>query len=108
MSRQKKKIKPCDEFRTNNRDSRRHPVYIFAQEGNDFIYFTITHASSFKNVLNVKFITNPNSSDERDTYFVPIAKRLHRNNFGRVKENWVLSDIDYENMMEYYEIPKTK
>jgi len=104
MSRQKTINK--HEFRTNTRDARRHPVYIFASIGFDLIFFTITHSEFTRGRRNIKLTHNPNPKDKKAVYFHPVPIRQHKDTLSNRRKDFVLSPEDFKQMQEYMDIPK--
>ncbi|MBO5091512.1 MAG: hypothetical protein J6C61_03420 [Clostridia bacterium] len=92
-----KNIKKKNEFRRKNmKDGKGHPTYIFAQQGNDYIFLGITHSNITKGVKNIKLEKNPNPKDSTDSYVRPKAEKHNKSSFGKKLQGWGFSDKDKE------------
>ena len=89
-----RKIRPRNEFRTNNADKAKHPAYIFAQIGNQYKFIGITHSEITDDMKNIPLEKNPNPCDKRKAYFRPKTKLQNRSTFGSKKKGWKLSEND--------------
>ena len=52
----------------------RHPVYVFLEKGNIFIYVSITHSDHIDNTIVIQLRNNPNPNDKRESYWVAEIK----------------------------------
>jgi len=91
---------PLDEFRNNDKDSRRHPVYIFAQKGNDYLFFVVTHSEITSGTKNLRLAENPNSADDKVSFIRPKYKQQNRRYFGKVKPDWYLNEYDKKTLQK--------
>lgn len=92
-----KKVEKRNEFRrTNLKDGRNHPTYIFAREGNKLRYIGITHSKITKDVENIRLDKNPDPKDNEPAYLRPIVQKAHRASFGAKLKGWFFSDSDLE------------
>ena len=61
-----RKIKSLNEFRTHNVSKEgKHPAYIYAKVGDEYVYVGITHASITNGMKNIPLEKNPNPQDRR-------------------------------------------
>ena len=92
-----KNIKKKNEFRRKNmKDGKGHPTYIFAQQGDDYIFLGITHSNVTNGVRNIKLKKNPNPKENRDSYVRPKAEKHNKASFGKKLQGWRFSDGDKE------------
>ena len=92
-----KNIKKKNEFRRKNmKDGKGHPTYIFAQQGNDYIFLGITHANVTNGVKNIKLEKNPNPKDKRDSYIRLSVEKHNKSSFGKKLDGWRFSNADKE------------
>ena len=89
-----RKVRPRDEFRSNNADKGGHPAYIYAQIGDQYKFVGITHAKITDNIENIPLDQNPNPKDKRKAYMRPINKKQNRGSFGKKKKGWRMSESD--------------
>ncbi|MBQ7906814.1 MAG: hypothetical protein IJ309_02440 [Clostridia bacterium] len=90
-----KRIKKKNEFRRKNmKDGKGHPSYIFAQQGNEYIFLGITHSKITNGVKNIKLEKNPNPKDKRDSYVRPKVEKYNKSSFGKKLKGWHFSDKD--------------
>ncbi len=94
MKVKKQKIVKKDEFRQNKKTH--HPAYIYAKQGNEFIYIGITHAPITQGVRNIKLDKNPNPKDKELAYIRPKVEKSKTNNFKGKEKDWRLSKKDKE------------
>jgi hypothetical protein len=88
----KKGFKPG--FRAGKKANSNHPAFTYAQDGEDFKYVSITHKPVTQNIDNVPLVGNPDPTDNRPAYALPIAKRDKRNKFGEKYHGWRFADED--------------
>lgn len=81
-----------DEFRKNKIN--RHPVYIYAKEGNKFKFIGVTHAEITQGVKNIRLDKNPNPKDDRPAFVRPKTESAKTNNFKSKEKDWKLSKSD--------------
>ena len=79
----------------------KHPVYVFLEKGNLYIYVTITHSKEVKNHLVIKLRKNPNPIDRRDAYYVTEIKADTKDTFSR-KRKWELDPLDDKEIRELF------
>ena len=92
-----KKIQRRNEFRkTNLKDGKGHPTYIYAQIGDQFRCLGITHAKITKGVRNIQLEKNPNPHDKRTAYVRPMAQQASKYSFGKKLNGWFFGDSDKE------------
>ena len=92
-----KKRQSKSEFRrTNLKDGKNHPTYIYAKVGEEYCYLGITHAKITKGVQNIRLDNNPNPKDKRTAYVRPTAQKSHRSSFGGKLKGWFFGDSDKE------------
>lgn len=92
-----KKRKLMNEFRRINRkDGRDHPAYIYAKEGDKFVYLGLTHAEVTKGVKNIRLEQNPNPKDERPSYVRPASQKAKKSTFGAKLKGWFFGKSDQE------------
>lgn len=90
-----KKTEKRNEFRKkNSKDGRGHPTYIFARQGNDYIYLGLTHAEVTKGIKNIPLESNPNPSDKRKAHVIPKVQRNNKSSFGKKLKGWFFSKND--------------
>ncbi len=86
-----------NEFRrTNLKDGKNHPTYIYAKVGDKYEYLGITHAKITKGVKNIRLEKNPNPQDKRTVYVRPTSQKAHQSSFGAKLKGWFFSDSDKE------------
>ncbi len=89
-----RKIKSLNEFRTHNvSKEEKHPAYIYAKVGDEYVYVGITHASITNGMKNIPLEKNPNPQDSRKAFFRPHSGKDHKSRFGKRKP-WKLSNND--------------
>jgi len=92
-----KKRQSKSEFRrTNSKDGRNHPTYIYAKVGDHYRYLGITHASITDGIQNIRLEKNPNPHDKRTAYVRPMARQAHKSSFGARLKGWFFGDSDKE------------
>lgn len=92
-----KKRQTKSEFRrTNLKDGKNHPTYIYAKIGDKYEYLGITHAKITKGVKNIRLEKNPNPKDKRTAYVRPNVQQAHKSSFGARLKGWFFSDSDKE------------
>lgn len=92
-----KKRQTKSEFRrTNLKDGKNHPTYIYAKVGNEYMYLGITHAKITKGIQNIRLEKNPNPKDKRTAYVRPTSQKAHQSSFGAKIKGWFFSDSDKE------------
>ena len=94
----KKQTSRKNEFRYSK--TARHPVHVYAKEGNEFKYLGITHSKKIGKTKTIKLSKNPNPEDERSAYFNPLSQRNKTNKFTKPMP-WKLSKKDNEKMKPY-------
>jgi hypothetical protein len=75
----------------------RHPAYIIVQEGNIYIYVTLTHSSNVDDKLVIELRQNPNPNDSKKTYYVAEIKKHIKDKFGHILKKWkrdVADDVE--------------
>lgn len=86
-----------NEFRrTNKKDGKNHPTYIYAREGDDYVYLGITHAKITKGTKNIQLDKNPNPKDKRTAYVRPVAQKADKSSFGEKLRGWFFGESDKE------------
>ena len=91
-----------NEFRKkNSQDGRGHPTYIYARQGDDYLYLGLTHAEITKGVRNIRLDKNPNPKDSRTAYVRPKAEKNNKASFGKKLQGWSFSDSDKEKIKKY-------
>ena len=60
-----------------------YPAYIYGRQGQEYLYFGITHSPKTNGIDNVQFDKSPNPNDTRKSYFLPKPKRKHKASFGK-------------------------
>ncbi len=89
-----RKTKSLNEFRTHNVSKEgKHPAYIFAKVGDEYVYVGITHAEITKGIKNIPLERNPNPHDKRKAFFRPRSSKDNKSRFGKRKP-WKLSEKD--------------
>ena len=73
---------------------KRHPTYIFLQQGNVYFYVALTHASTIDGYLLIKLRENPNPSDSRESYYIAEIKYDTKDNFSANKADWKINELD--------------
>ena len=71
-----------------------HPVYVFLERGNIYIYVTLTHSDKVENMIVIKLRKNPNPHDKSDAYYVAEVKEDTKDRFGRRRDNWKMDELD--------------
>lgn len=86
-----------NEFRrTNKKGGKNHPTYIYAREGDDYVYLGLTHSRITENVENIRLDKNPNPKDKRPAYVRPMSQKANRSSFGKKFIGWFFSESDKE------------
>ena len=89
--------KTKNEFRKlNSKDGRGHPAYIYAGEGDKYIFLGLTHSEITQGVKNIRLDKNPNPDDARSSYVRPRSERSHISTFGKRLKGWFFGDSDKE------------
>ena len=83
-----------------------HPTYIFLEEGNLYVFVTITHSNKVNDSFVIKLRKNPNPKDERDSYWVAEIRKDEIKNFGKKHNSWNIDELDDKAIREFFEIKK--
>ena len=117
MKKQKKTIRKNEirlhNVKVKNKKSKEinilHPAYIFLEEnGEVFIYVTLTHSSDIDSLLTIKLRKNPNPNDDKYSYWVAEIRKDLKNSFTKMKNNWKIHELDEEAIRLFYEKNKLK
>ena len=92
------------EVKTRNGEaiSINHPAYIFMEQGDIYIYVTITHSNKVNDCLVVKLTKNPNPNDKTMSFWVAEIRKDNKKNFGKRHNNWAISEEDRKVILEFY------
>ena len=83
-----------------------HPTYIFLEEGNLYVFVTITHSNNVNDSIVIKLRKNPNPKDQRDSYWVAEIRKDNIKNFGKKHNSWNIDELDDEAIRTFFEIKK--
>ena len=96
-----KKRQTKSEFRrTNLKDGKNHPTYIYAKVGNEYMYLGITHARITKGIQNIRLEKNPQKGRSDPAYIRDELRRDSKTAFGSRLPEYNLSRKDREMIAE--------
>ena len=81
----------------------RHPAYIIVQEGNVYIYVTLTHSSNVDDKLVIELRQNPNPKDSEKSYYIAEIKKDIKDQFGHKLKEWKIDKLDDADIRRLYE-----
>ena len=84
----------------NGKTKIRHPAYIFLEEGNLYIYVSLTHSQNVDEHIVITLKENPN--DERNSYWIAEIKEDLKSSFSRKQQDWKMSTEDDEKIREFF------
>ena len=104
----KKNISPRivirNDFRYNySNKARKHPHYVFAQEGNILFSVGVTHKPRTRGKDNIPLSINPDPTDKRKAYIRPVVMKEHKNKYGWQLVGWELCEEDLEKIKHLFE-----
>jgi len=77
------------EFRYNNSKMiGGHPTFIFKKDETIFWCFVLTHSPRTRGKDNIVLTQSPNPEDPQKQYLRPVIIQSHRDNFGKILEDW--------------------
>ena len=85
-----------------------HPVYVFLEKGNIYIYVSITHSSKVEDYIVVKLGRNPNPHDPSNAYVVLDVRCDTKSSFGGIRRGWSINEIDEKMIRNLFEGQKEK
>lgn len=94
MGRKSKKHSYKGRFYSHGKVNKGHPTYVYAKQGDEFLFIGITHADITKGIKNIPLDKNPNPLDERPSFIRPDVGRGHYQSFGRKQNTWKFADSD--------------
>ena len=91
------KVKKRNEFRLGIKShGTRHPTHIFKEEGSDFYFLSITHATKTKGEPNIELNKNPEPGNNSKAYLRPHTFKGKKTQFGKKLDGWKFSEKDNE------------
>ncbi|MFA6675897.1 MAG: hypothetical protein WCS49_03400 [Bacilli bacterium] len=102
MFSKKRNHKRANEIRTNYnfKKGRGHPAWIFEKDGQNYTFFSITHAKTTHKTKNIALIKNPNPNDNSSCYARPKPFSDKTKNFGKIHKGWKLDKRDRKKLLK--------
>lgn len=93
LNKEKKRFQP--HFRKiRNAQFTGHPVYVFGEDGKDFLVLGITRSSETNGILNIPLTKNPEPKNEERAYLRPKIMRVSKGVENEVQKGWHFSNAD--------------
>ena len=94
MARKKNRNRFNERFYSHGKANSGHPTFVFAKQGDEFLFVGITHSDITDNVSNIPLDVNPNPLDKRPSFIRPNVGRDHYQSFGRKQKTWKFAKSD--------------